>query len=136
MPDLMERLSEKYVEDAAGCWLWTAAVGGGGYGYLWAHGRVARAHRVAYELHVGPIPEGLDLDHLCRNRLCVNPEHLEPVTRSENLRRGLHGGGPIPKAECKRGHPFDAENTRITSTGKRRCRACHRLDKAKARSRA
>lgn len=69
------------------CWLWTGYVAAGGYGEFHLAGRTRKAHRVAYELLVGPVPEGLDLDHLCRVRRCVNPEHLEPVTRQENLRR-------------------------------------------------
>lgn len=76
------------VED--GCWLWTASLTGDGYGRISLGGKfgpMGLAHRVAYELLVGPIPEGLELDHLCRVRRCVNPEHLEPVTHAENVRR-------------------------------------------------
>lgn len=85
----------------AGCWLWHGAVSkckGGGYGLIYVGGKevVKSAHRVVYELERGAIPNGMDLDHLCRVRTCVNPAHLEPVTRKENLRRGLKGG-PKPK---------------------------------------
>ena len=76
-----------------GCWQWTAATNGRGYGQIWIAPKYMVAHRVAYKLFVGPVPEGLDLDHLCRNRGCVNPEHLEPVTRRENVRRGAGKGG-------------------------------------------
>lgn len=73
-----------------GCWLWEGALRGG-YGRVKLDGRTQAAHRASYELHVGPIPSGLVLDHLCRNRSCVNPAHLEPVTTEENIRRGEQG---------------------------------------------
>ncbi len=75
--------------DDAGCWLWVGKVNRGGYGVTSVAGKTRSAHRVSYEWHVGPIPIGLDLDHLCRVRRCVNPDHLEPVTRRENINRGL-----------------------------------------------
>jgi len=96
------------------CWEWCLHLNA--YGYA---GKGGPASRVIYRELVGPIPEGLDLDHLCRNRSCVNPGHLEPVTHRENMRRAR-------KTHCRQGHPFDDENTRITPTGERRCRACHR----------
>lgn len=84
--------------DLGPCWVWTAARHGKGYGMFSVdRKRKVRAHRFAYEMMVGPIPEGLDLDHLCRNRACVNPEHLEPVTRSVNLKRGNVGGRRVPR---------------------------------------
>lgn len=83
--------------------------------------KVARyAHRVAYEHLVGPIPDGMQLDHLCRNRTCINPAHLEPVTARENVRRARS-----LVSQCPSGHPYDEENTRIYD-GRRYCRACHR----------
>jgi HNH endonuclease len=81
---VQERFWEK-VEQGEGCWLWTGAIDRGYGQFVW-NGR-KRAHRVAYELIIGPIPEGLELDHLCRNKSCVRPEHLEPVTKAENIRR-------------------------------------------------
>lgn len=85
---MAERFKGKWVVDPlVGCWVWTAASNGRGYGRIWVDGRPHPAHRVAYEIHVGPIPAGMEIDHLCRNRGCVNPAHLEPVTRRENLRR-------------------------------------------------
>lgn len=90
-PRASRPLSERFwskVEKTDSCWLWRGAAAGGGYGHLLVDGRFVQAHRYAYETLIGPIPEGLELDHLCRVRRCVRPEHLEPVTRGENIRRG------------------------------------------------
>lgn len=84
----------------------------------------AGAHRVAYEEIMGPVPEGLELDHLCRTRSCVNPSHLEPVTHRENMNRG--DVATRRKTHCPKGHPYDEENTGIYN-GYRNCRACARL---------
>jgi len=129
-----ERLEGKYeIDPDTGCWDWTGKINAYGYGRLSlsrsAPGETLKeafAHRVSYEKHVGEIPEGLDLDHLCRNRRCVNPDHLEPVTRKENLRRG-HGEHSGGKTHCKRGHEFTPENTIITTEGYRNCRECGRV---------
>ena len=88
---------------------------------------MAGAHRVAYELLIGPIPAGLELDHLCRNRLCVNPAHLEPVTRQTNQHRGASVSGISVRAtHCPEGHPYDADNTYVRPNGHRVCRECAR----------
>lgn len=90
---LAVRLERHFIpEPNSGCWLWVGSVTGPGYGQISnpdRRGKPLLAHRVSYELHVGPIPEGFDLDHLCRVRCCINPRHLDPVTRRENLRRGI-----------------------------------------------
>lgn len=119
--DSLTRLLAKIVVDDKGCWLWCGAVSGNGYGVFWLDGLNALAHRASYLLLVGPIPEGLQIDHLCRVRRCVNPAHLEPVTASVNQRRGA-GSKPL----CKSGHPLSGPNLYIhPSTGQRTCRACH-----------
>lgn len=108
------------------CWQWEGPRTTNGYGKWNKNGRIRMAHRVIYELLVGPVPEGLELDHLCRNKLCVNPRHLEPVTRTENARRGICGVLRTLKAAmqtyCKRGHPLI--NAYISPDGHRHCRAC------------
>lgn len=113
--------------DADGdCWEWTGSTREG-YGAVRFRGRNTLAHRVSYEHLVGPIPEGLELDHLCRNRRCVNPDHLEPVTHRENLLRGpSFSAKNARKSHCLRGHPFDEWNTWRDRKGSRHCRACHR----------
>lgn len=107
------------------CWVWQGALNSAGYGLMMWQGRVTRAHRIAYELHKGPIPIGLELDHLCRNRRCVNPAHLEAVTSLTNWERGRSISRlNVAKTHCKNGHPFDETNTGNLNGG-RRCRLCH-----------
>lgn len=122
-----ERFWTKFERDEFGCWLWHAAADHLGYGRIGLAGKVVLAHRFAYELLVGPIPAGLDLDHLCRVPACVNPAHLEPVTHRENQRRGMArhflGLEQSRKTHCPQGHPYDEANT-YRHNGRRYCRTC------------
>jgi len=124
---LLERIQRNLVpEPNSGCWIWTACVNRDGYGKISVSGRDRVAHRVAYELLVGPIPDGMQLDHLCRTLACVNPEHLEPVTPGENQRRGYAARGPV--SHCKNGHEFTPDNTYSRQRNEglvRECRQCH-----------
>lgn len=115
-------------DDADGCWLWTAGGSGNGYGrFAISHDTNVTAHRWHYEHHHGPIPEGMQLDHLCRVRNCVNLDHLELVTARENILRGQTvSAANARKTHCKNGHPFDEQNTHVTPRGTRRCRSCAR----------
>lgn len=118
------------VEKTETCWLWTGYIRkNDGYGLFFDGKRQVLVHRFAYELLVGPIPSGLDLDHVrargCTHRNCVRPDHLEPVTPWENMRRGdAPAAVNLRKTHCKRGHEFSADNTRISKNGKRHCRIC------------
>lgn len=111
------------------CWLWTASFSRGGYGQIHRSHGTRRVHRISYELLVGPIPIGLDIDHLCRVRHCVNPSHLEAVSRQENILRGdarWNGQSNVAKLFCPQGHPYDTANT-YHYAGRRACRHCKRL---------
>ena len=119
------RFNVKYVVNPkTGCWEWTAYRNRYGYGQFCIDGRMMKAHRVAYELYRGNIPEGLQIDHLCRVRHCVNPDHLEPVTAQENHRRGESGVKNKQKTHCPHGHPYAGDNLQIRSCGGRTCRKC------------
>lgn len=126
------------------CWEWMAGRDRDGYGRFSARGMASQyAHRVAWELLGLVIPDGLCLDHLCRNKSCVNPDHTEPVTIAENTRRAgfkkgmrtVIGDYHLGKTHCKRGHAYDAANTYITPDGWRHCRECSRLATQRYRAR-
>lgn len=111
------------------CWSWTGCLNSKGYGCVGFDKKVRLTHRVSYELHIGPIPDGLQIDHLCRNKRCCNPHHLEPVTAQVNNARAQFGKMSSGlKTRCKSGHPLAGPNVRIKSKGKagkqRQCVVC------------
>lgn len=119
--------------DLGGCWIWTSPNVSGGsdpsrrYGHMTINGKGVYAHRLSYEMHNGPIPSGLTVDHLCKTTLCVNPTHLEAVTLAENLKRGDGFGGlNARKTHCPYGHEYAGGNLRVTRKGYRACVACAR----------
>lgn len=122
----------------SGCWEWTGARSDG-YGHFTENGRQVKAHRRAYELVNGPIPAGLTIDHLCRNRACINPSHLQSVTNRENI---LRGDGPTAenarKTHCPRGHLLDGDNLRQARAlrGMRECRICYNDKRNQQRAKA
>lgn len=117
-----------FKREATGCLVWTRAQNGVGYGVISLGGRLVYVHRHAYEERYGPIPDGLEIDHLCRNRACAEPTHMEAVTNRENV---LRGAGPTARearqTHCIHGHEFTLKNTHIRRNGSRRCRACGRI---------
>lgn len=129
----MFELFDRHIDRSGYCWFWTAALKENGYGFFGARGYNGYAHRFSYEYYVGQIPDDKELDHLCRNRRCVNPVHLELVTRRVNQLRSPISvtGVNASKTSCNRGHKLDSINTRYyyAKGGSgflvRRCRRCH-----------
>ena len=121
------------------CWLWKASCTTLGYGRFSYNGIKCYAHRFIYEATIGKVPDGYELDHLCRNPRCVNPSHLEPVRHRVNCQRGLTGykTGLLNKSKthCPMGHPYDEENTIYDKKNQRTCRICRRISKLHCRLR-
>ena len=140
IPVIDRLMARIVVDEGSACWVWTGYVNPQGYGQITLSAEDGRAlvHRVAYEHHRGAIPDGLELDHLCANRPCCNPDHLEPVTHAENVRRAEAAGRRVEasraKSECRNGHPYDERNTHVTANGTRRCRACAAASARRKRS--
>ena len=134
-PTVIERFM-KFVKEEGSCWIWTGQIDKDGYGcFNWEkqqreQGKNSISHRAirfSYEFFIEPIPDGIPLDHLCRNRACVNPNDLEPVTTKENIKRGNTGINNAQKTHCPYGHEYTKENTRIVKKdGSRICKYCHR----------
>lgn len=126
--DTPSSFERRYIpEPNSGCWIWLGHTCKLGYGRLRYNGKMSQAHAISYNIHVGAIPFGLELDHTCKLRCCVNPDHLEPVTHLENVRRGdspsaLHAR----QTHCINGHEFTPENTYLWDNRMRQCRACGR----------
>ena len=138
----LDRIAPRLVVDEeTGCWRFTGTLTTG-YGRVSVGGRLFLVHRIAYELFVGPIPEGLQIDHVwdrgCRHRDCANPAHLEAVTLAENKRRGRQGVLWTMPETCKYGHPLEGDNLAPGRPGhdRWRCRACSRETMARSRARA
>ena len=114
--DVFERIHSRAIKDKNGCWNWFGSKDKQGYGCLVYKRKFYMAHRLSYQSYVGKIGSGLQLDHLCRNKSCINPKHLEPVTQAENLRRAV-------PTHCKRGHDLNDSNV---YHGRRNCRTCNK----------
>lgn len=120
----------RLVEFSSECWRWTGHRSSGGYGQFHLERVIVPAHRVSYEMEKGPVPDGLQLDHLCRVRECVRPLHLEPVTPGENIRRAYAAA-----THCRNGHPKTPETTVFKSDGSPRCAICKRGQEIRRRAR-
>lgn len=130
---LKERFESK-IKKVDSCWVWTGSKTDQNYGLIWLNGRHTRAHRVSYVLYCGVLNEGMVIDHLCKNTLCVNPDHLEQVLQSENVKRGNAGksnNAQRKKTHCPKGHEY----SRITKNGYRQCGICRSRQEMESRKR-
>ena len=126
LADLVKRRSSSMPTD---CWIYTGYIDKDGYGSVMMNRKVYRVHCAVYEHFRGVIPEGLEIDHLCRNRACANPDHLEPVTRRINQLRGeTFSALNSLKTYCPKGHSYSGENLYVDPKGGRRCITCGRED--------
>ncbi len=125
-PSQIERFHRSYLADPnSGCWLWALSLSPKGYAYMSVGGKKLRTNRISYALHKGPVPDGLDVDHKCNVRCCVNPDHLQLLTHRENILRSQNFCALKAKQTlCKRGHPLSGENLKIDGVGGRQCRQC------------
>jgi hypothetical protein len=130
------RLFRKRLVVGPNCWILTTNPNSVGYSELRPKGSRWLAHRLSYELYVGPIPRGLQIDHLCRNRRCVKPTHLEAVTHQENFIRGAHLSATTCRTNtCQRGHVLEGANVYIRpDTGRRMCWPCQQMRQAKVQA--
>ena len=128
--DFLSRVLNKVEITPSGCWLWKGKLFKQGYASIWINGKDRRGHVWTYAHFYGPTPQGKVLDHLCRNRHCINPVHLEPVTPKENAMRSPIMGQHLKKingakTHCPKGHEYTPENI-VAGKGRRKCKACHR----------
>ncbi|MGH7474177.1 MAG: HNH endonuclease signature motif containing protein [Candidatus Methylomirabilales bacterium] len=126
----IESIFDRLIPAYGCCIVWTGSKTSAGYGNVGRKGGTSLVHRLVYEHFRGPVPEGLELDHLCRNRVCCNPDHLEAVTHRENSKRGSAGAVNAARqraiTHCPKGHPYDEANTYRSRKGSRSCRQCGR----------
>ncbi|PXH62351.1 HNH endonuclease signature motif containing protein [Klebsiella variicola] len=131
------RLLSKVEKDLeTGCWIFTGSRLPSGYGILWNGARPTGAHRISFQLYKGEIPAGKEIDHICNNRSCVNPAHLQAISHKENIHKSSTlMGVNARKSHCKRGHPLNGENLHITPLGARQCKECMRMHARNAKAR-
>jgi hypothetical protein len=129
--DIRKRFERGYMPvTESGCWIWIRRTDR--YGTIFHNGKSRKAHRVAYELYRGPIPNGMSIDHLCRVTCCVNPDHLEAIPLRENILRGSNPPATNhKKTHCKRGHFLSGNNLYVKPAGERVCKTCRRLTRSK-----
>lgn len=124
----IQRILARSVAGPGGCVLWCGSKTRTGYGQIGVAGRLLSVHRVSYQAFHGPIPAGLEVDHICRVRHCVNPSHLQAITHAENLRRAI----VKPHSHCRKGHQFTRANTYLRPDGWRECKECKRATRRRS----